>query len=72
MFENLLKYIKKCSNIKLRNFERAFNTTDTGGVHMNDADCKKQNNIKIIVELLEKSQPEKVAEILEFVKSYLA
>ena len=39
---------------------------------MNDADCKKQNNIKIIVELLEKSQHEKVAEILEFVKSYLA
>lgn len=39
---------------------------------MSDADCKKQNNIKVIVELLEKSQPEKVAEILEFVKSYLA
>lgn len=39
---------------------------------MNDADYKKQNNIKIVVELLEKSQPEKVAEILEFVKSYLA
>jgi len=38
---------------------------------MNDADRKKQNNIKIIVELLEKAQSEKVAEILEFVKSYL-
>lgn len=32
---------------------------------------KKQSNIKEIIELLEKSKPEKVAEILEFIKSYL-
>lgn len=72
MFEKLLEINYEEQYYLNKEFRRAFNITDTGGVHMNDADCKKQNNIKIIVELLEKSQPEKVAEILEFVKSYLA
>lgn len=39
---------------------------------MHDEENKKQSNIKMIVELLEASKPKKVAEILEFIKSYLA
>lgn len=38
---------------------------------MDSQDLKKQSNIKIIIELLEKATPEKVAEILVFVKNYL-
>lgn len=38
---------------------------------MSDADYKKQNDIKTIVELLEDAQPEKIAEILVFIKIYL-
>ncbi len=38
---------------------------------MNDEDCKKQSNIKTIIELLEEAPPEKVAELLVFISSYL-
>lgn len=33
---------------------------------------QKQNNIKIIIELLESETPEKVLEILIFIRSYLS
>lgn len=39
---------------------------------MDKDERKKQQNIKIIAELLSKESSEKVAEILVFVKSYLS
>lgn len=39
---------------------------------MENEESKKQANIEIIVELLEKQQPERVAEILVFIKTYLS
>ncbi len=39
---------------------------------MSNEVCKKQNDIKVIIELLERAHPEKVAEILIFIKNYLS
>lgn len=41
-------------------------------VHMGNDEYKKQQNIKIIIELLEKESLEKVLEILTFIRSYLS
>lgn len=39
---------------------------------MKSDECQKQNNIKKIIELLEKEKPEKVEEILTFIENYLS
>lgn len=66
MFENILKYYKRSSNIQLRNFERAFNM-NTGGVHMS---CDKYK--KKIIELINKIEDEEtllfILEIIERIK----
>lgn len=41
------------------------------GTGMNGKDEQKQKDIKMIVELLEKTAPEKVADILVFIRYYL-
>lgn len=38
---------------------------------MKNEESKKQRNIQIIIELLARESPEKVAEILIFIKNYL-
>lgn len=37
-----------------------------------DENAEKQNNIKIIIELLAKESPERVSEILVFIENYLS
>lgn len=39
---------------------------------MTNEEKSKQKNIKIIIELLKKEQPDKVSEILVFVRTYLS
>lgn len=39
---------------------------------MTSKEAAKQNNIKIIIELLEKESPNKVAELLIFIQNYLS
>lgn len=39
---------------------------------MNGEECKKQQDIKFIVELLQKTSSEKVRNILVFVRNYLS
>lgn len=46
MFDKVLKYIVRCSNIKLRDFEEALGL-DTGGIHMSNEEYKR-----IIIELV--------------------
>lgn len=65
----LLKYIARCSILNIRRNQTC--VLWWGGVHMDNEACKKQEDIKVIVVLLEKATPEKVADILIFVKSYL-
>ena len=70
MFGKCLKYIIKCSNIQSRNFERAFNTTDTGGVHMS---CEKLKQIIInMVEQLDESDVRFLNQMYTIIKRYLA
>lgn len=54
MFEKLLKYYKRSSNIKSRDFEHAFNV-NTGGVHMSSEEYKQ-----LIVEMLRQIEDQQI------------
>lgn len=64
-----LKYIIKCSNIQSRNFERAFNTTDTGGVHMKEEKTKSKKELIRIIESIEENS--KIEYLLTYIRLIL-
>lgn len=59
---NVVRFNQGISNVRSKTEE---------GTGMNGKDEQKQKDIKIIVELLEKAAPEKVADILVFIRYYL-
>lgn len=68
MFVKLLKiFISGCNIITNIRSE----TPRLEGVHMSQDEHNKQNDITFIVELLNKESPEKVRDILVFIRSYL-
>ena len=68
MFAKLLKiFVSRC-NIKTNIRSE---TPRREGLHMNHDEHNKQKDIIFIVELLKKESPEKVRDILVFIRSYL-
>ena len=59
---NVVRFNQGISNVRSKTEE---------GTGMNGKDEQKQKDIKMIVELLEKTAPEKVADILVFIRYYL-
>lgn len=68
MFVKLLKiFVSRC-NIKTNIRSEA---PRLEGLHMSQDEHNKQKDITFIVELLKKESPEKVRDILVFIRSYL-
>lgn len=68
MFAKLLKiFVSRC-NIKTNIRSE---TPRLEGLHMSQDEHNKQKDITFIVELLKKESPEKVRDILVFIRSYL-
>lgn len=68
MFVKLLKiFISGCNIIT----NICSKTPRLEGLHMSQDEHNKQNDITFIVELLNKESPEKVRDILVFIRSYL-
>ena len=55
MFEKLLKYYKRSSNIRLRNFERAFTNEYGRGTYMSNEEYKQ-----LIMELIRQIEDQQI------------